>query len=51
MDSSSVAARTTITTRLAYLARLSTACPAEFAAPTTYTSSPSHWLASLALAP
>ena len=35
IESSSRAARTTMTTRLATLAKLSTACPAELAAPTT----------------
>ena len=40
-----------MTTRFAYRAKFSTAWPAEFAAPTTYTSSPSHCAASLADAP
>ncbi len=51
MVSFSDAARTTRVTRLANRDRLSAACPAEFAPPTTKTSSPSHWAASLALAP
>ena len=50
-DVVSVSPRTTSTTRLANRARLRAAWPAELAAPTTYTSSPSHWRASAALAP
>src|SRR5919202_760685 len=51
MLSSSRGPRTTMVTRLACRARLSAACPAEFAAPTTCTSSPWHCTASLATAP
>ena len=51
MVSSRRLARTTSTTRLAYRAKFSAAWPAELAAPTTYTSSPCAWLASLADAP
>ena len=43
------AARTTNTTRSAKRDRFSAAWPAELAAPTMYTSSPGHWLASLAV--
>ena len=51
MESSSRSPRTSRTTFFAKRARLSAACPAELAAPTTYTSSPWHCAASLAVAP
>ncbi len=48
---SSPSARHSITTRRARVARLTAACPAEFAAPTTTTSSPSTAAASAGDAP